>query len=95
MHSLFFCSIPEASGLVGLPRRSPVSVQSILEVFIIGTLTGPKLVEEYGPTVGHVRSRTLHSGPLEAHMSMEVGQLNYETIRARLVEIHSLVAAVD
>jgi len=95
MHSLFFCSIPEASGLVGLPRRSPVSVQSILEVFIIGTLTGPKLVEEHGPSVGHVQSRMLHSGPLAAHMSVEVGQLDYETIRDRLVDIHSLVAAVD
>jgi len=95
MHSLFFCSIPEASGLTGLPNRSPVSMQSVLEVFIIGTLTGPTLVEDRGPPVGHVQSRMLHSGPLAAHMTVEVGQLNYETIGDRLVEIHSLIAAVD
>lgn len=95
MHSLFFCSIPEASGLAGLPGRSPVSMQSILEVFVIGTLTGPKLIEESGPSVAHVQSRMLHSGPLAAHMSVEVGQLDYDRIRDRLVEIHSLVAAVD
>jgi hypothetical protein len=95
MHSLFFCSIPEASGLAGLPGRSPVSMQSLLEVFIIGTLTGPKLFDRLGPTVGHVQSRVLHSGPLAADLSVEVGQLDYGTIRDRLVDVHSVVAAVD
>ena len=95
MHSLYFCTLPESSGLSGLPLRSPVALASILEVFLIGTLTGPQLLESEGPTVGHVRSRLLHSGELSPDVSDRVGELDYDRIRARLADAYRVVSSVD
>ncbi len=95
MHSLYFCSIPESSGLSGLPLRSPVALASLLEVFLVGTLTGPRLVEGAGPKVGHVRSRLLHSGALSSDISDRVGELDYEVIRDRLADAHRVISNVD
>jgi len=95
MHSLYFCSIPEAGGLTGFPARSPVPVSAILEVFMVGTLTGSKIVDDPGPKVGHVQSHHLHSGPIDAAVSERVGELNYRIIRDRIADVYSVVAAVD
>ena len=95
MHSLYFCSIPEASGLSGLPMRSPVPIASILEVFLIGTLTGPELANDPGPKVGHVQSRLLHSGALSAEVSDRIGEINYDLIRDRIADVYSVISNVD
>ena len=95
MHSLYFCSIPEASGLSGLPARSPVPIASILEVFLIGTLTGPALASDPGPKVGHVQSRLLHSGALSAGVSDRIGEIDYERIRDRTADVYSVISNVD
>jgi hypothetical protein len=95
MHSLYFCSIPEAGGLTGFPGRSPVPVSAMLDVFMVGTLTGPQLLDEAGPKVGHVQSRLLHSGPLSEHTSDQLGELDYRTIGDRVADIYSVGSAVD
>ena len=95
MHSMYFCSIPEASGLSGLPARGPVPIASILEVFLIGTLTGPELANDPGPKVGHVQSRLLHSGALSAEVSDRIGEIDYDRIRDRTADVYSVIANVD
>ena len=95
MHSLYFCVLPEAGGLTGFTTRGPVPYQTVLESFTIGTLTGSALVSDLGPTLGPVQSQLLHSGPLDGAMTDDLGQLDYETILARLGDIYSRIAAVD
>ena len=95
MHSLYFCSIPEAGALTGFTGRSPVPISSVLEVFLLGTLTGDQLQDEPGPKVGHVQSRLLHSGPLGEGVSDRIGELDYTTIRERIADVYSVVSSVD
>ena len=95
MHSLYFCSIPGGGGGSGLPARSPVPIASILEVFLIGTLTGPALASDPGPKVGHVQSRLLHSGALSAGVSDRIGEIDYERIRDRTADVYSVISNVD
>ena len=95
MHSLYFCSIPEAGALTGFTGRSPVPISSVLEVFLLGTLTGDRLLDEPGPKVGHVQSRLLHSGPLGEGVSDRIGELDYATIRERVADAYSVVSGVD
>jgi len=62
---------------------------------LIGTLTGDILNESAGPVIGPIQSHLLHSGPLPKDVSQDLGQLNYQKIRARLADIHSRVSSVD
>ena len=95
MHSLYFCVLPEAGGFAGFPARSPIPSGQLLDAFLIGTLTGDALDESSGPVIGPIQSHLLHSGPLPSDVSQDLGQLNYQKIRARLADIHSRVSSVD
>jgi len=95
MHSVYFCVLPAAGGLTGFATRGPVTYQRVLESFTIGTLTGDRLMQESGPTLGPVRTVLLHSGPLSKDMSEDIGQLDYDLVVGRLAEIYSRVSAVD
>ena len=95
MHSLYFCVLPEAGGFAGFPKRSPIPSGQLLDVFLIGTLTGDSLSSSSGPLIGPVQSKLLHSGPLPQDMPSDIGQLNYSIIRDRVSDIYLRVSAVD
>ena len=95
MHSMVFCVLPEAGGFTGFPSRSPVPVGQLLDAFLMGTLTGTDLDSSAGPKIGPIRSHLLHSGPLSPEQSDDIGQLDYDTIRARVADIYSRVSSVD
>jgi len=95
MHSMVFCVLPEAGGFTGFPSRSPVPVGQLLDAFLIGTLTGGELDTTPGPLIGPIQSKLLHSGPLSPELSDDIGQLQYETIRARVADIYLRVSSVD
>ena len=95
MHSMHFCVLPAAGGLTGFATRGPVAYQYVLESFTIGTLTGGRLQDEAGPALGPVRSVLLHSGPLPADMSEDIGQLDYDMVIGRLNEIYSRLSSID
>ena len=95
MHSIYLCVLPEAGGLSRVTTRGPVDYQRVLETFILGTLTGPKLMEEPGPALGPVQSILLHTGPLAVDMPDDIGQLDYPKLIDSVGDVYSRVSSVD
>jgi hypothetical protein len=95
MYSMVFCVLPEAGGFTGFPSRSPIEVGQLLDAFLMGTLTGASLDSTPGPLIGPIQSQLLHSGPLSPVLSDDIGQLEYDTIRARVADIYLRVSSVD
>ncbi len=95
MHTMVFCVLPEAGGFTGFPSRSPIPVAQLLEAFLVGTLTGSAIDSSPGPIIGPIQSQLLHSGPLSPVLSDDIGQLDYDTIRARVADIYLRVSSVD
>ncbi len=95
MHSIYLCVLPEGGGLKRFATLGPVSYQRVLETFIIGTLTGDKLQEEPGASIGPVQSTLLHTGPLDIEISDDIGQLDYRRLTESVASVYSRVSSVD
>jgi hypothetical protein len=95
MHSMYFCVVPEAGGLTGFTNTTPVPLGQVVEIFIIGTLTGDTLVAQTGAVLGPLRTTLLHTGPLDWNVSDDIGQLNYAGISEQLDAVYLRVSSVD
>lgn len=95
MHSMYFCVVPESGGLTGFTRTSPVALGQVVEIFIIGTLTGETMVAQTGPVLGPLRTTLLHTGPLDWNVSDDIGQLDYARISEQLDAVYLRVSSVD
>ncbi len=94
-HTMVFCVLPEAGGIANYARDPVAPLSATRAFFVVGSLTGKKLLVEEGVQVAGFEPILLHTGPISARIGDDMGRVRFSAVEARTRVAYLALSAAE